>query len=241
MEILEPYESLSVRAVTGQTIRPGELALTRRAADCCGLGAGDRILDVGCGTGATADFLTSRYGVTVLGLDLSSVLLADARQQHPALKLIRGDGMRLPVKTARISAVYCECVCSLLPDAVSAMKEFHRVLEPDGHLIIADLYWRITDETMSGLSAGTGGCLAGAVDRHTMLQRIESAGFEICLWEDHSNALKQLAAQLVWSGVSLRAWWRIDCTSDACRGDRRPGYCLAIARKRVAENDPTTG
>lgn len=228
----KPYESEAVREVTGPTIRPGELTLTRRAADFCRLGTGDRVLDVGCGTGATMDFLAGRYGATVIGLDVSSVLLADARHRHPALNLIRGDAMDLPLKTELLSAVYCECVCSLLPDSASALKEFHRVLKPGGHLVVADLYWRTKDETVSRLPAGVGGCLKGAVDRQTMVRRIETAGFDICLWEDHSDALKNLAAQLVWAGVSLNAWWGVDCTADVCHGGRRPGYCLVIGRKR---------
>lgn len=233
MGISKPYESEAVRAVTGPTIRPGELALTRRAADYCRLGPGDRVLDVGCGTGATVGFLSDQYGASAFGLDHSPVLLAEARQRPPASGLIRGDAMVLPLKTACVGAVYCECVCSLLPDPLAAMNGFHRVLKPGGHLIIADLYWRMHDETVSGLPAGTGGCLKGAVDRQGMLRRIETAGFEIGLWEDHSNALKKLAAQMVWAGVSLKDWWGGDCIQGGCGADRRPGYCLVVARKNL--------
>jgi SAM-dependent methyltransferase len=236
MGISKPYESESVRAVTGPTIRPGELTLTRQAANYCHLGKGDRVLDVGCGTGATAAFLSYHYGTTVTGLDFSSVLLAEARQQHPALNLMRGDGMALPVQTAHVNAIYCECVCSLLPDPNLAMKEFHRVLKVGGHLIISDLYWRMNDETPLSLPDGVGGCLKGAVNRQTMERRIETAGFEIVLWEDHSKMLKSLAAQLVWAGVSLGAWWVVDCTSHICNGGRHAGYCLIIARKKEEPN-----
>jgi arsenite methyltransferase len=233
---IKPYESAAVRAVTGQTIRPGELALTRRAADCCRLQNGDRVLDVGCGTGATVACLADHYGATAIGLDLSSVLLAEARQQHPAMGLIRGDAMVLPLKTAKLSAVFWECVCSLLSDSIAAMKEFHRVLMPCGHLIVADLYWRKNGEAAVSLPGGGGGCLRGAVDRRTMERRIETAGFEICLWEDHSKMLRSLAAQLVWAGVSLGAWWGVDCTAGKGHGGRRFGYCLIVARKKGEPN-----
>lgn len=231
MVTVRPYESEAVRAVTGQTIRPGALELTRRAADYCGLGQGDRLLDVGCGTGASMEFLRTRYGVMVAGMDLSRNLLATARRQQPPLNLIRGDAMALPLKAGRLRAITCECVCSLLPDAASALAAFHRILQPKGHLIISDLYWRMNDETVLDLSQGAGGCLTGAVDRQTMVNRIESAGFQIELWEDHTQLLKSLAAQLVWAGVSLDAWWGVDCTSGGCSGRQRPGYCLIIARK----------
>ena len=236
MEILKPYESETVRAVTGSTIRPGGLALTGRAANYCGLGPGDRVLDVGCGTGATTAFLKAEYGARAFGIDLSRLLVTDARNKVPSVGWIRGSAMALPIKTSVFSTVFCECVCSLLPDAASALNGFYRVLQPGGHLVIADLYWRTADATVTVQSvAAGGGCLAGAVDRHTMVRRIEDAGFEIDLWEDHSNALKQLAAQLVWSGVSLSEWWGIDCASGSCAPGRRPGYCLIVARKNDNE------
>ena len=231
--ISKPYESDSVRAVTGPTIRPGGLALTGRATDYCGLGSGDRVLDIGCGTGATSVFLKAEYGVSVIGLDLSRRLLAEARNQDRALGLVRGSAMALPIKADGLSAVFCECVCSLLPDAASALNGFYRVLQPGGHLVIADLYWRTPDDVLTVDPMATGSsCLAGAVDRHTMARRIEAAGFEIDLWEDHSVALKQLAAQLVWAGVSLTEWWGIDCASGSCDSGRRPGYCLIVASKQ---------
>lgn len=236
MEISKPYESASVRAVTGPTIRPGGLALTNRAADYCGLGPGDRVLDIGCGSGATTVFLTAEYDASVIGIDFSPLLLAEARNQDPTVGLIRGNAMALPIKADGLSAVYCECVCSLLPDAASALKDFYRVLQPGGHLVIADLYWRTPDDMLTADPMATGGCLAGAVDRHTMVRRIEAAGFEIDLWEDHSDALKQLAAQLAWAGVSLTEWWGIDCASGSCDSGRRPGYCLIVASKKEETN-----
>lgn len=229
---MRPYESEAVRAVTGTTIRPGGLALTRRAARVCGLGPGDRVLDVGCGTGATASCLHSEYGAAVVGMDVSPVLLDEATLQNSGMNLIQANAMDLPFTAGGFDAVFAECVCSLLPDAVSALDGFHRVLKPGGHLVTTDLYWRAWDRTAIQPKAHFGGCLAGAVDRHTLIRRIENAGFDIDLWEDHSEALKQLAAQLVWAGVSLTDWWGLDGASGACNNGRRPGYCLIVAHKK---------
>ena len=227
-----PYESEAVRAVTGPTIRPGGLALTQRAAEICGLGPNSRVLDVGCGTGATASCLHSEYGAAVVGMDVSPILLDEATLQHSGMNLIRANAMDLPFMAGGFDTIFAECVCSLLPDAVSALDGFHRVLKPGGHLVVADLYWRIWDQTAIQPKASLGGCLAGAVDRCTLVRRIENAGFKIDLWEDHSALLKQLAAQLVWAGVSLADWWGVDCASGACIDGKRPGYCLITAHKK---------
>jgi ubiquinone/menaquinone biosynthesis C-methylase UbiE len=231
-----PYESEAVRAVTGPAIRPGGLALTRRAAEACGLGPDDRVLDVGCGTGATASCLHSEYGAVVVGMDLSSVLLSEATPQHSGMNLIRANAMALPFAAGVFDAVFAECVCSLLPDAVSALDGFHRVLKPGGHLVVTDLYWRACDRTAVQSKASLGGCLAGAVDRRILTRRIEAAGFEVDLWEDRSELLKQLAAQLVWAGVSLNDGWGIDGASGACSSGKRPGYCLIVACKKENPN-----
>ena len=231
-----PYESADVRAVTGPAIRPGGLILTGRAADHCRLGPKDRVLDVGCGTAATADFLNTRYGASVIGVDRSDILLAEARRQHPVAALVRGDAVRLPLKAAYFNAVFCECVCSLLPDPAAALDEWHRVLVPGGALVLADLYWRMPRTPMADPPVAAG-CLGGAVDRQTMIQRIQSVGFTIDRWEDHSHALKQLAAEMVWAGVSLNALWGEACGRGACSHSNRPGYCLIVARKCRTRGD----
>ena len=231
MHFSNPYESPAVRAVTGVAIRPGGVAVTGRAADHCGLGPADRVLDVGCGTGATVDFLARHYGANVVGVDFSDALIRESRDQHPDAPLIRADAMGLPFKTARFSAVTCECVCSLLPDAVTALREFYRVLTPGGALVVADLYWRTPSESSIPSTTGLGGCLAGAVDQETLLRRIVSAGFSIDLWEDHTHALKQLAAEMVWAGVPLSTWWGAACGGGNCQDRRRAGYALVVAKK----------
>ena len=229
MHLSQPYESAAVRAVTGPAIRPGGLELTRRAARYCRLTDGDRVLDAGCGAGATLDFLKSRCGAEAIGVDLSASLLTEAKQGRSGPNLIRANTMALPIKTARMKAVFCECALSLLPDPAHALEEFQRVLRAHGHLVVTDLYRRADGQMAPTGSATGGGCMKGAVDRRTMIQRLKTAGFEIRLWEDHSDLLKKLAARLVWAGISLSQWWDVDCSSSRKSRPWRPGYCLIIA------------
>ena len=147
------------------------------------------------------------------------------------MNLIRADAMTLPFEAEAFDAVFAECVCSLLPDAASALGGFGRVLGPGGILVVADLYRRTPNQSAILSMADLGGCLAGAMDRNTLIRRLGTAGFDIDLWEDHSDLLKQLAAQMVWAGVSLADWWGGHCVSGGCNGGWRPGYCLVVARK----------
>jgi SAM-dependent methyltransferase len=231
MPALPPYESPALRKATGGTLRPGGLALTERAARCCSLAAGDRVLDVGCGAGTTSAFLRDRFQVTAIGVDRSAILLADARGARPDLGLVRGEASTLPFPAGRFAALFCECVLSLVNDPPRALEEFHRVLRPGGYCVIADLYRRSNGPERPAPLAAARGCLKGAVPRDLLEQRVQAAGFDIRLWEDHSHHLKILAARLAWAGIAVRDLWGLECRPGAAP-DKPPGYGLLVSRKR---------
>jgi 2-polyprenyl-3-methyl-5-hydroxy-6-metoxy-1,4-benzoquinol methylase len=69
-------------------IHPGGLAASSRLAETCGIGVGDRVLDLGCGKGTTAIYLARKYGCDVTGIDLSDELVAKAirwRDEHESV------------------------------------------------------------------------------------------------------------------------------------------------------------
>src|SRR3954469_12495298 len=55
---------------------------------------GERVLDLGCGTGDLTAQLAAG-GATVLGVDASSDMVAEARRKHPQLTFSLGDGQEL--------------------------------------------------------------------------------------------------------------------------------------------------
>lgn len=91
------YEGRPIRDVTGDTIRPGGFAITDRALAICSFAAGARVLDVGCGVGATVEHLICRYHLDAVGVDPSSVLLGQGRRRHPGLPLWEAAGENLPL------------------------------------------------------------------------------------------------------------------------------------------------
>ena len=230
MTVNQPYESPALWAITGPAIRPGGIGLTRRAARFCCLKAGDRVLDVGCGAGASVDFLKSEFQAKAIGVDQAPLLLAEARRRDPGLPVIRGNAFALPVKAERCTAVFYECVLSLLTDPGRALNECYRVLRPGGFVIVTDIYQRA--KTLgSDLTANARGSLEGSVSRDILEQRAAAAGFALCLWEDHSHLLKELAARLVWAGISLAEFWGVDCFRAAGLKQQRSGYFLLVAKK----------
>jgi ubiquinone/menaquinone biosynthesis C-methylase UbiE len=71
--------------------------------DAAGVAAGQRILDVACGTGVVAREAADRLGEkgTVVGLDLNEAMLAVARRLRPDLEWRQGDVAALPFRDAR--------------------------------------------------------------------------------------------------------------------------------------------
>ncbi len=229
---LAPHQTPELRQAAGETLRPGGLELTQRALAICDLAPGARVLDLGCGLGASAAFLAEQ-GMTALGLDSAADKLAEARSLHPGLALVRGDAQDPPLAGNSLEAVFCECVLSLCPRPQAVLTACRRLLRPGGWLVLSDLYLR-RPELAPAPAAGAGsGCLAGARGKGALLELVARAGLELALWEDHSRLLNQLAARLVFACGSLAGLWAFLGLGESCGADPRPakpGYYLLLAR-----------
>jgi arsenite methyltransferase len=227
------YESERLRQVTGPAIRPGGVALTGRAMEFCRFPAGARLLDVGCGSGATVEYLRKHHQLAASGVDISSTLLQEGKSRDAALPLARASAGQLPHGDGSLDGILCECVLSLLLEPKVALREFNRVLLRGGRLVMSDIYLRGEVEENPLWQGAVDGCLKGARSASFTEAMLRGAGFEILLWEDHSPLLKELAARLVLAHGSTDAFGGgmkgNGCTSTVAA--LRPGYYLLVARK----------
>ncbi|WP_272700704.1 DVU_1556 family methyltransferase [Desulfovibrio sp. Fe33] len=206
------WEREELRAVAGETLRPGGFELTDRAVERIGAVPGWRVLDVGAGLGATVSRLRSRYGVKAWGVEPSSAQLGQARAVPG---LVRASGDRLPFARERFDALFCECVFSLFDDRPAGLAEFHRVLKPGGFLVLSDLC------SSRPASEGGASCADRAEPLAETVRLVRARGFAVELLEDHSDRLRDLAARLAW----------ID-GGGSCGCGRDLGYYLMIAKKQ---------
>lgn len=108
--------------------------------------AGDRVLDVGCGSGVVTREIARRVGSPGLavGLDPSPALLAAARELAEKagfgdrMEFREGDARRLPIPDRSFDVVVCVTVLSHVPKGEAAIPEFVRVLRPGGRLGVFD-------------------------------------------------------------------------------------------------------
>ncbi len=239
-EICRVYENKALREEEGGLIRPGGLEMTQRAVTLSSLRPGSLVLDIGCGTGAAMDYLTGRCALRAFGIDLSSLLLAQGHEKNPGLPLARASGADLPFADASVDAVLAECSLSVMDNVEKVLYECSRVLKHEGFLLVQDVYARRPDcgEGLSGLPVRC--CLTGAVSRQQWAGRLERSGFAVLFWEDHSLALKEFAARLIFSHGSLETLWRRSSSTPEIEKGReiqcavssaKPGYFLAVAKK----------
>ena len=127
----EVYEKCFVPAIFGQW--------APRLADTAGLAPGDRVLDVGCGTGVLARAAADRVATErqVTGLDINVGMLAVARRIRPQIDWREGDATKLPLPDESYDVVMSQYSLMYFPDRIAALKEMMRVLKPGGRLAIA--------------------------------------------------------------------------------------------------------
>ena len=104
--------------------------------DAAGVRSGSRTLDIASGPGSVAAAAAAR-GAAVVGIDLSSQMVAIARARHPALDFREGDAEQLPFPTGRLDAVVCNFGIGHFPRPESAVLEFVRVVRSGGHVALS--------------------------------------------------------------------------------------------------------
>jgi SAM-dependent methyltransferase len=108
-------------------------------ADAAGIQRGDRVLDVGCGTGAVTREAARRVGAAgrVVGLDLNPRMLAVAERVAPEIEWRQGDAGDLPFADATFDVVVSQFAFMFFPDQAHALRGMWRVLPPGGRLAVA--------------------------------------------------------------------------------------------------------
>jgi SAM-dependent methyltransferase len=103
------------------------------------LRAGDRVLDVACGTGALTVAVADIVGPTgsVIGLDANPEMLAVARRKPSQIEWLEGVAEALPLPDNNFDAVVSQFGLMFFQDMPQALREMMRVLEEGGRLAVA--------------------------------------------------------------------------------------------------------
>ena len=179
------YADPAVQWLLGGELHPGGVALTRRTLELAELHAGERLLDVACGSGASALLAASEFAAEVTGVEYGEEAVHAARAAASTsgcegIRFIQGDAERLPVADDCFDVVLCECSLCTFSDQRRAVAEFRRVLRPGGRLALSD----VVVESGPLATALTGAmatiaCIDGALSTTGYRQLLKQAGLTI--------------------------------------------------------------
>jgi len=156
---------------------PGGRELTARALTLAGLRRHGRVLDIGCGSGATVDWLRRCHRFQAFGLDCSR------GRFQPGVPLLQAQAEHLPFASATLDGVLAECSLSVTASQDAVLAECARVLVRGGKLLLTDVYTRHP--------------VPGMIQREELMGQLAVHGFRILCWEDHSEVLRTFLAHYI--------------------------------------------
>lgn len=136
-----------------------------------GIRSGDRVLDMGTGTGILLPELLRNAGPDgrIFAFDLSLPMVREAKRKPEAagVGLFQADALRLPARDRSMDRIVCFACFPHLPDPEAALAEMARALVPGGRLAVAHLLGR------EELSRHHGGCAEVAGHRLPDAERMD--------------------------------------------------------------------
>ncbi len=148
-----------------------------------------RVLDLGCGTGASLGALSERYPqAQVLGADLSEAMLRTARQERSRLRyllpflrgkktsLLAADALALPIKSGALGMIWSNLMLHWIDDPLPALREMQRTLEVGGLLMFSTFGPDTLKELRASFSDGHEHCQR-FTDMHDYGDMLVECGF----------------------------------------------------------------
>lgn len=243
----EPYQELGL----GPAAEPDRFGIQmyNKVAGAADLAEKD-VLEVGCGRGGGATFVFDRFRPRSLtGLDLSGKAIAhcQAVRRRPGLTFVRGDAENLPFADGSFDVVLNVESSHCYADVPRFLAEAHRVLRPDGLLLLADAR---TTRLPEGRQSG----LVREEDSYELRKQVEGSSFDVLDQEDIASGVfcalqldsdrrrrlieRRMPARLQaqafdFAGVEGSRMYRLYAAGEVT-------YLRFVLRKRIAWPSPTT-
>jgi SAM-dependent methyltransferase len=158
---------------------------------------GERVLDLGCGTGHHAAVIAAR-GAAVVGMDLDESMLAKARQDHREVRFVRADGTDFGLGDLGVDDLFDACLSNAalhwMTPQEAALRNVRAVLVEGGRFV-AEM-------------GGDGNVAALDAALRRALAELGLANIEVS--QNHFPTIGQQAAALEAAGfrVELASWFR---------------------------------
>lgn len=205
------YGNPLAELLVGESLHPGGLDSTRELLVASRLQPGARLLDAGCGLGASARVAADDFGLQVEAVDASREVISRAQARGPGgrVRWLVADLLDLPHPDASFDGVLAECVLSTLPRG-QALAEMRRVLGPGGRLVLSDV--EVHGAPIPALAEhgilGTALCVTDAWREGELDERLGAAGFIVEQRRDRTASILALVdrveARVTMAAVAAR-------------------------------------
>lgn len=139
-------ERLSVDDIAGiDQLHLGGRSASRALAERGKMQGGERVLDVGCGTGGASRLLAAEYDCDVVGIDITAAFVEVARWLSSATGLagrtrfVCGDAANVPLATGSFDLIWCQHALMNMPQVPRVLAEWRRLLEPGGRVLLHEV------------------------------------------------------------------------------------------------------
>lgn len=222
----------------GESDREAAEKLVRILADLGGIRAGDKVVDIGCGYGATSRILAERRGAEMTGMTISATQLAYAKANNSVpgrTEFLLRDWYDNRLPAGQFDVALTVESLEHMPDLPGFFRECHRVLKPGGRLVGSawmscekpgafarrHLIDAITREAQ----------IAGIRPESEFRAAIEAAGFTRYTFEDRADQVKRtwpLCAWRTFKGLLTKPHYR-----SFILGSRNPNRIFALTLFRI--------
>lgn len=140
-DFMAKYVGLSV-------LHPGGFRATKKLANACGTNRETKVLDIACGKGTSAIFLTKEFGCRVEGVDISEDLIEEAKAFAKRKRVAErvsfqvGDALDLAYSDHEFDVTVSQAMLILVSDKSKAIQEAKRVVKPSGYAGWLELSWK---------------------------------------------------------------------------------------------------
>lgn len=110
----------------------------RRALDKIGVGQGDVVVDLACGTGDFCELAAAR-GARAIGVDFAREMLRQATARGLGFPKVQGDGEWLPFESASVDVVTCGFALRNFVSLEAVLREIARIVRPGGRIALVDV------------------------------------------------------------------------------------------------------
>jgi len=166
-----------------------------------------RILDAGCGIGGSTRLLAKQFKCRVIGIDLAdkfieaAIFLTQCTRMESLVSFHQGSVLELPFKPNTFDAVLCQHILMNIEDKSTVIREFFRVLKPEGKLLLYEVTKGRNDPLILPVPWAGKPSISFLEPWDTLSQTFEKHGFKIesctdktleaCSWLKKSREVSQ--------------------------------------------------